>query len=60
MALTIGPDHLGTSEALWRCSGWIDGLPEWGVPSAASAEDGPILPAPNLQRFRRDHEVVWV
>jgi LmbE family N-acetylglucosaminyl deacetylase len=37
MALTVGPDHLGTPEALWRCSGWIEGLLEWDVPSVASA-----------------------
>ncbi len=36
MALTVGPDCLGTPEELWQRSGWIDDLAEWAVPPVSS------------------------
>jgi LmbE family N-acetylglucosaminyl deacetylase len=36
MALTVGPDCLGTPEEVWRGSGWIGGLAEWPVPPVSS------------------------
>lgn len=36
MALTVGPNCLGTPEEVWRGSGWIEDLAEWPVPPVSS------------------------
>jgi LmbE family N-acetylglucosaminyl deacetylase len=61
MVLTVGPDALGTPEDLWRQSGWVEGLPDWALPTAprlivviAPHPDDETLGAGGLlQRFRR-------
>lgn len=36
MALTVGPNRLGTSEEVWHRSGWIEQLPVWRLPLCRS------------------------
>ena len=36
MALTVGPDCLGTSEDIWHRSGWIEQLAVWRLPPCRS------------------------